>query len=156
MGDFKFRDPGKSKGRWSKKSDDRGSSRRDSGRSERRGSGGFNRRSSESSGGFNRRDSGRFGGRSSDRSEMTKVICATCNKECEVPFKPTSNKPVYCSDCFKKDSGSSTRSSGSKDYGKEFEEINQKLDKIMEALENTKKPVVKAAKIKKDSKTTKK
>ena len=33
--------------------------------------------------------------------EMTKVICDSCKAECEVPFKPSSSKPVYCSDCFK-------------------------------------------------------
>ena len=65
-------------------------------------------------------DSGR------DNFERTKVICSSCNKECEVPFKPTSDKPVYCDDCFaKKGKGSS---------GKDFEVINEKLDKIMKAL----------------------
>jgi len=32
--------------------------------------------------------------------EMHKAVCAECKKECEVPFKPTEGKPVYCSDCF--------------------------------------------------------
>ena len=30
----------------------------------------------------------------------TKVICADCNKECEVPFKPREDRPVYCKECF--------------------------------------------------------
>ena len=34
--------------------------------------------------------------------EMHPVICATCGKQTEVPFKPRTDKPVYCSDCFKK------------------------------------------------------
>jgi len=31
---------------------------------------------------------------------LTKAICAECHKECEVPFRPTGNRPVYCRDCF--------------------------------------------------------
>lgn len=34
--------------------------------------------------------------------EMHKAICAECNAECDVPFKPIANKPVYCRDCFNK------------------------------------------------------
>ena len=33
---------------------------------------------------------------------MHKAICADCKKECEVPFKPTGGRPVYCKDCFSK------------------------------------------------------
>lgn len=31
---------------------------------------------------------------------FTKAICADCGKECEVPFKPSGDRPVYCKDCF--------------------------------------------------------
>ena len=34
--------------------------------------------------------------------EMHKATCAECKKECEVPFKPNSDRPVYCRDCFSK------------------------------------------------------
>ncbi len=34
--------------------------------------------------------------------QMHKAICADCNKECEVPFKPSGDRPVYCRDCFSK------------------------------------------------------
>ena len=34
--------------------------------------------------------------------EMHKTTCSECKKECEVPFKPTEGKPVYCRDCFSK------------------------------------------------------
>ncbi|MDD1655852.1 MAG: DNA-directed RNA polymerase [Methanomicrobiales archaeon] len=45
----------------------------------------------------------RFGGpRSFGPREMTKVICADCGKECEVPFKPTEGRPVYCQECLPK------------------------------------------------------
>ena len=30
------------------------------------------------------------------------VICSDCNKECEVPFKPSGDRPVYCKECFAK------------------------------------------------------
>lgn len=53
----------------------------------RRGGGGFNR----GGGGFNR-----------GPREMHKAVCSECGKECEVPFKPTEGKPVFCRDCFAK------------------------------------------------------
>ena len=34
--------------------------------------------------------------------EYFKATCADCGNECEVPFKPTEGKPVYCRDCFAK------------------------------------------------------
>lgn len=33
---------------------------------------------------------------------LYEVICADCNKMCEVPFKPSANRPVYCKPCFTK------------------------------------------------------
>lgn len=33
---------------------------------------------------------------------LHKAVCADCSKECEVPFKPTGNRPVYCKECFAK------------------------------------------------------
>jgi len=32
--------------------------------------------------------------------EMFSATCTDCNKRCDVPFKPSSDKPVYCSACF--------------------------------------------------------
>jgi CxxC-x17-CxxC domain-containing protein len=88
------------------------------------------------------RDFGRgsrdFGRGNSDRSdrrplEMTKVICAACKSECEVPFKPSSNKPVYCRDCFA-NNGGNDRPNNSSSNNNEIEMINKKLDRIMKAL----------------------
>ena len=31
---------------------------------------------------------------------LHKAICADCKKECEVPFKPSGERPVYCKECF--------------------------------------------------------
>ena len=51
-----------------------------------------------------RSDNRRFDNRRFDRQprEMHKATCADCKNECEVPFKPTEGKPVYCQDCFAK------------------------------------------------------
>jgi len=32
--------------------------------------------------------------------QMHKVICAQCGVECEVPFIPRGDRPVYCNECF--------------------------------------------------------
>jgi CxxC-x17-CxxC domain-containing protein len=32
---------------------------------------------------------------------MFTATCSSCGKEAQVPFRPTSGKPVYCSDCFR-------------------------------------------------------
>lgn len=50
---------------------------------------------------------GRGGGRGGPRRdfgprEMHKAICADCKQECEVPFKPTEGRPVYCKECYPK------------------------------------------------------
>ncbi|HEX2949625.1 MAG TPA: zinc-ribbon domain containing protein [Armatimonadota bacterium] len=43
----------------------------------------------------------RFGGRrSSGPREMFTTTCSACGKSCQVPFQPSGEKPVYCSDCF--------------------------------------------------------
>ncbi len=34
--------------------------------------------------------------------EMHKAICSDCKQDCEVPFKPTQGKPVYCKECYSK------------------------------------------------------
>ena len=48
---------------------------------------------------------GGFGG--GFQREMHKAVCADCKKECEVPFKPSGSRPVYCKECYSKhkDSG---------------------------------------------------
>jgi CxxC-x17-CxxC domain-containing protein len=39
---------------------------------------------------------------SDDERKMHKATCSDCGCECEVPFEPTTGKPVYCKDCFMK------------------------------------------------------
>jgi CxxC-x17-CxxC domain-containing protein len=49
------------------------------------------------------------GGGGYDRAprQMYPAVCDNCGKETEVPFQPTSGKPVYCSDCFRERRASS-------------------------------------------------
>ena len=42
-----------------------------------------------------------YGGYRNDK-EFFKTTCSDCGAECEVPFKPTQGRPVYCRDCFRK------------------------------------------------------
>lgn len=53
---------------------------------------------------------GRGGG--SGHSESFQITCANCGKTDTVPFKPRGDRPVLCSDCFKKqrDGGQMSRS----------------------------------------------
>jgi CxxC-x17-CxxC domain-containing protein len=56
-------------------------------------------------GGFEKKSWGgaKSGGYGADRDrQMFKAVCAGCGKPCEVPFRPTGDKPVFCSDCFSK------------------------------------------------------
>ena len=61
-----------------------------------------------------RKAQGGFGARrgsSSGPRETFAATCSSCGKSCQVPFQPSGDKPVYCSDCFQSKRGSS--SSGS-------------------------------------------
>jgi CxxC-x17-CxxC domain-containing protein len=71
-------------------------------------------------GGFERR---------APKFELFDVTCDKCGKDTQVPFKPSSGKPIFCRDCFGKNDGPKKRSDASG-----LDEINEKLDKIMRAL----------------------
>lgn len=105
---------------------------------------------------FNDRDGGRrsfggrnkFGGRDRDSRpmQMHDAICAKCKKSCQVPFRPSGDKPVYCSDCFRDKDSTSQRSNGPRNNNREsspqssgvsqeqFNKLNAKLDKIIDIL----------------------
>ena len=36
------------------------------------------------------------------KPEMHTVTCGDCGDECQIPFEPKFNRPVYCSECFQK------------------------------------------------------
>jgi len=142
MGDFRSFDKDRREGRSSGRSF--GGDRRSGGG---RGFGG-------SRGGFGGR--GRDSGRDRRELPMCDAVCAKCGKNCKVPFKPTGDKPVYCSDCFGNqrfgDSSSAT-SRGSVGRGEarpsgldlakgssagitseQFQQLNNKLDQILDIL----------------------
>jgi CxxC-x17-CxxC domain-containing protein len=118
--------------------------------------GGFNRGGDR--GGFSRGRSSFGGGRSFDRGggrgdrPMYKATCSNCGKECEVPFRPTNGKPVYCSDCFEKMGGGrgdaqrperSDFSPQGQDQNKtQLDALNAKLDRILGILEPKTAPVI--------------
>ena len=117
---------------------------------QRSSKGGFGRGSSSGgsrfggrSGKFERRDGGRDRDfRESERRrplEMHEVTCNKCGKQCEVPFRPTGDRPVYCSDCFEKTGNFRSRNgdSGQDKFSissEQLDKINLKLDKIMKSL----------------------
>lgn len=45
--------------------------------------------------------SNKRGGNNGER-RMFDAVCSECGKPCKVPFEPRGDKPVYCSDCFRK------------------------------------------------------
>jgi len=136
------------------------------------------RRFSSRGGGFNKRDDDRRGSRDRGPITMHQAICDQCGKPCEVPFKPTSGKPVYCNTCFggKKEIGNNRsenrfskrnydnyKVSKNSDFGsdinkgnnnevkKQLEILNGKMDlliKVIETIASTK-PLITKEKIKK-------
>jgi CxxC-x17-CxxC domain-containing protein len=54
--------------------------------------------SSYGNGGYSSRGGGYGVGRS--ERQMTAVTCSNCGCATEVPFVPSSDRPVYCSDCY--------------------------------------------------------
>ena len=58
--------------------------------------GGYGSSNYSSGGGY-----GGYGERERGPREMFSATCSNCGKEALVPFRPTSGKPVYCSDCFR-------------------------------------------------------
>jgi len=71
-----------------------------------------------------------------DDKQMFRAVCSNCGKDCEVPFRPTGEKPVYCSDCFGRIRDRSERKSFDRpQYQSQFEAVNAKLDKILNLLQ---------------------
>jgi CxxC-x17-CxxC domain-containing protein len=56
--------------------------------------------------------SGGGGGSYGGSREMFSATCASCGKEARVPFQPRGDKPVYCSDCFRSQSGAGSSYGG--------------------------------------------
>jgi CxxC-x17-CxxC domain-containing protein len=120
-------------------------------------------------GGGNRREGGGsrggFGGgrrEGGDRPQMHSAICDECGRSCEVPFRPTGDKPIYCDNCFSKrrndENGGGynsfrkpersfdrprfgggdryeSRGGDNNQLKEQLEALNSKLDRILRALE---------------------
>lgn len=52
----------------------------------------------------------RGGDRGRREVSLYDAVCDQCGKDCQVPFKPSGDKPIYCSDCFEKRGGKEGRS----------------------------------------------
>jgi len=89
--------------------------------------------------------SGDRNNRSGDRT-MHQATCDKCGNKCEVPFRPTEGKPIYCNDCFSKKSDRGDRrggggrdrrgGGGSDQVSQQFASLNNKLDRIISLLES--------------------
>src|SRR5438552_4324665 len=66
-------------------------------KSQRDGGGGS---SYDSYGGGSSYGGGYGGGGNRGPREMFSATCSSCGKEAQVPFQPSGDKPVYCSECF--------------------------------------------------------
>ncbi|MFH1602033.1 MAG: CxxC-x17-CxxC domain-containing protein [Candidatus Shapirobacteria bacterium] len=116
----------------------------------------------------NFRDNNRSGNRrDSGRPAMHDAVCDECGRNCQVPFRPSGDKPIYCSDCFEKRGGGDERKpdrrgSYRRDFGgrdsnrsslprgpneqsinklsQNIEALNANLAKIIGLLEDNKKP----------------
>lgn len=116
-------------------------------------------------GGNDRRESGRRNFSRSQDKEMFSAVCDDCGKDCQVPFNPSSDKPIYCSKCFEKRGNSREgESSNRNSFGnsEQLDLIISKLDQIITALEckcepcECKSEIKKVVKKKTVKKTTKK
>jgi len=115
-----------------------------------------------------------FGGnRGGDRGPVTmhKAVCDECHNSCEVPFRPSGDKPIYCNDCFGSKRGNDDRAprrdfgdrAPKRDFGgdrpapsfakavsapandevkKQLGEMNSKLDRLINAIEKMSAPKV--------------
>lgn len=126
-------------------------------RGDRRGGGGFR----GGNGGFQKKSWGNDRGSDRDRV-MYDAVCTECGANCQVPFRPSGDKPVLCNNCFggKSDMGDRAprrdfndrgpkrewndrpaprpdfvRPAGNDDTKKQFAEINTKLDRLASAIE---------------------
>lgn len=94
----------------------------------------------EGRGGSFGRDRERPSFRERPERQMHSVRCSACGEMCEVPFRPTGDKPVFCDSCFDKNKtgGSFGGDKGSNRGGDQLKDqinaLNVKLDKILKLL----------------------
>lgn len=78
---------------------------------------------------------------------MHKTTCAQCGKQCEVPFKPTEGRLIFCNTCFEARKSNAhvnnfrnTSRRGGDDgmhyeIKRQLDELNTKIDRILNAIE---------------------
>jgi CxxC-x17-CxxC domain-containing protein len=99
------------------------------GRDDRRGGG---RGRDDRRGGGRGRDDRRGGGR--DFKQSFRATCDSCQQSCEVPFKPSNGKPIYCDSCFGKDNKKQAPAKQDFEVERKLKELTKKVDLILEAL----------------------
>ena len=78
--------------------------------------------------------------------QLFAATCADCKKQCEIPFIPSGDRPVYCSDCFKKKGGSSGNdrprfeNRSNEQIKNQLEAISAKLDRVLKILAQNQTP----------------
>ena len=76
------------------------------------------------------------------KPEMHTVTCGDCGDECQIPFEPKFNRPVYCSECFQKhkpqESGDrySRDERGSRSNQDDFRTSRSKSEKFLKKTES--------------------
>ncbi len=97
---------------------------------------------------FDRRDS-----RDSNDRQMFDAVCSNCGDNCQIPFRPSQGRDVFCSRCFDMNKGSDSarperrsfdrpresrednrNQSSSSNYQVQFDALNAKMDKILSLL----------------------
>lgn len=112
-----------------------------------------NDRGGEQGGGRDR--GGERGGFGAGRPELFAATCSACGKGCELPFRPSGDRPVFCRDCFDKKDDSRSHSSfqrterprefrpspregsnnsGNDEIKKQLANLEYKMDKIMKMI----------------------
>ncbi|MDX9970284.1 MAG: hypothetical protein RBS56_00030 [Candidatus Gracilibacteria bacterium] len=90
-----------------------------------------------------RRDRDDRGGRRDDKKRYP-AVCCECGRDFELPFRPSSDRAVYCSDCFegKRDEndfprggkGAEEEADFAEYFEEKFAELNAKLDAVVRLL----------------------
>ena len=70
-----------------------------------------------------------------DSKQLFEATCSKCGNTCQVPFKPMPGKPVFCTSCFEKPGTTILKNVES--FKDQFELLNSKLDKILQAMSLT-------------------
>jgi CxxC-x17-CxxC domain-containing protein len=104
----------------------------------------------------------RFNNGGGEDRPMFPAVCDDCGKSCQVPFRPSGDKPVRCSDCFGNNRETSSRddrgprdfnkpafsknvyrdtpSQSTPDFKSDFIALGQKLDTVISLLQGMQAP----------------